>query len=208
KCHVITFGVPQSTVPSDKAVAAKLIREKHQIPENDVIILFNGLLSYHPNTEGVRAIVEKINPILLKETSLNYKIVICGRGLPESFHQLTKYAHENIVYAGFVENIELYFKAADIFINPVITGGGIKTKLVEALSFNTTVISTVSGALGFDKLTVGNKLTTIKDEDWVTFANAIREKIIEPLNTPTSFYDYYYWGNITQKALQIIERKA
>jgi len=204
KCHVITFGVPHATIPSDKKMAGTTVRKQHGILENEVIILFNGLLNYYPNTNAVTAIIEKINPIL-KEQKLPYKIIICGKNLPNHFNELKAYSNDNIIYTGFVSSIELYFKAADIFINPVITGGGIKTKLVEALSFNTTVISTKSGAIGFDTATVGNKLTVIEDEDWQAFAAAISQQIKLPIDTPSSFYDEYFWGNITAKALRILE---
>ncbi len=203
KCHVITFGLPLPAVPDDKAACAATVRELHGINNDEAIILFNGLLSYAPNANAVRAIVQHINPILLKG-DLKYKIIICGKGLPEDLNELKEYSNQNILYAGLVPDIELYFKAADIFINPILSGGGIKTKLVEALGFNTTVISAETGAVGCDKAASGNKLVVVKDNDWETFAAEVIEKLKTPIQTPASFYEKYYWGNITKKALDII----
>ena len=42
---------------------------------------------------------------------------------------------KNLVYAGFVNDVDVYYKGADLFINPVNSGGGLKTKLVEAIGF-------------------------------------------------------------------------
>ena len=62
--------------------------------------------------------------------------------LEESYNELKDYADKNIIYAGFVDDITLFYKAADMLINPVIDGGGIKTKLVEALGYNMNVVTT------------------------------------------------------------------
>jgi len=203
KCHVITFGLPLPAVPADKAICANTVRKMHNIDSDSSIILFNGLLSYAPNANAVRDIAQNINPLLLK-SNLKYKIIICGKGLPEDLNGLKDYTNQNVIYAGLVSDIELYFEAADIFINPILSGGGIKTKLVEALGFNTTVISAETGAIGCDKAASGNKLIVVKDNDWESFAAEVINKLKIPIQTPDTFYAKYYWGNITKKALDAI----
>jgi glycosyltransferase involved in cell wall biosynthesis len=203
KCHVITFGLPIPSVPTDKQLCADTVRKLHNINTNEAIILFNGQLNYGPNLNAVNDILNHINPLLLK-SGLDYKIIICGKFLPEELNGLKEYADKNIIYAGMVPDIELYFKAADIFINPVLSGGGIKTKLVEALGYNTTVISAATGAIGCDREASGDKLVVIKDNDWAAFTEAIIEKLHQPITTPDSFYAKYYWGNITKKALDCL----
>ncbi|HNF44268.1 MAG TPA: glycosyltransferase family 4 protein, partial [Ferruginibacter sp.] len=114
-------------------------------------------------------------------------------------NNLVSYQDKHIVYAGFVPDINPYFKGADLFINPVIEGGGIKTKLVEALGYDLTVISTRSGATGIPEDVPGKKMTVVDDGDWKEFARAIIAA--EPaLHTPQSFFDHFYWGRIAQKA--------
>jgi glycosyltransferase involved in cell wall biosynthesis len=205
KCNVITFGLPFPSIPSDKSSCGEIVRKQHNINKDESIILFNGLLSYYSNANAVRDIVEDINPLLI-HSDLGYKIIICGKGLPEEFNGLKDYADKNIIYAGLVPDIELYFKAADIFINPILSGGGIKTKLVEALGFNTTVISAETGAIGCDRVACGDKLVVVKDKDWETFAEEIINKLKQPIQTPDSFYEKYYWGNITKKALDALPK--
>ena len=203
KCQVITFGLPISSVPVDKKACADEVRKLHQINQEEAIVLFNGQLSYGPNLNAVKDILNNINPILLN-SGLLYKLIICGKGLPDELNSLKDYADKNIIYAGLVPDIELYFKAADIFINPILSGGGIKTKLVEALGYNTTVISAKTGAIGCDKEASGDKLVVIQDNDWHAFAKAIIDKLQLPIETPASFYAKYYWGNIAQKALDCL----
>lgn len=202
KCHVITFGLPIPSIPTDKIEAGNIVRKEHQIKEDEAIILFNGALNYGPNANAVKDIIENINPLLLAYSDFKYRIIICGKGLPKEFNELKNI--QNVIYTGLVPDIELYFKAADIFINPVLGGGGIKTKLVEALGFGTTSISAKTGSLGCNLEACGDKLVVIKDNDWDAFAKAIVQKLQQPIQTPDSFYKQYYWGNITKKALDTL----
>ena len=96
-----------------------------------------------------------------------------------------------------MDDIDSYFKAADIFLNPVLSGGGIKTKMVEAIGFGTTVISTESGAAGIDKSVCDNKLITVNDLDWEKFADAIFSATHNAVSaTPQEYYNVYAWANI------------
>ncbi|MFC4261696.1 glycosyltransferase family 4 protein [Ferruginibacter yonginensis] len=209
KCHVITYGIEWQQAPSlqSQQQCGTILRERYNIQTNETIILFNGTLDYLPNAEAVDYILNNINPLLLAHTNYHYKIIICGKGLADRYEQLTSYQDKNIIYAGFVDDINIYFKGADIFINPVISGGGIKTKLVEALGNNLTAISCANGALGIPQQIVGEKLTIVPDFEWQTFVNAI---IKAPITTQIGpdFFNYFYWGNIAAKAAGIITSKT
>jgi glycosyltransferase involved in cell wall biosynthesis len=147
-------------------------------------------------------ILQQINPRLEKE-KIGYKIIICGKNLPANYNELKDFTSQNIIYAGFVDDINLYFKGADIFINPVTDGGGIKTKLVEALSYGLSVVSTVSGAIGIPSSEASNKMLQVKDGNWDDFTEAI-VKIDPAEKTPTAFFDHFYWGNIAERVRSIL----
>ena len=67
----------------------------------------------------------------------------------------------------------MYSCGSSIFVNPITEGGGIKTKLVEALACNLNCVSFFTGAIGVDEEICGNKLIIINDGDYQSFANAI-----------------------------------
>ncbi len=166
------------------------------------ILLFNGLLDYKPNLDALKIILEEINPLLLLQATFQYKIIICGKRLPEEMNGLKDYADKNIIYAGFVDDIESYFKAADLFLNPVQSGGGIKTKMVEAIAFGTTVVATESGAVGIEKKVCGEKLVVVPDNRWEKFSVAINQNMnILPM-TPSDYYNYYSWNNIIKNLIE------
>jgi polysaccharide biosynthesis protein PslH len=205
KCFTITYGFELKKPPSleDKAIAKTTICKKHNIAIATKILLFNGTLDYKPNLDALKLILDTINPLLIKATAFDYVIVVCGNRLPKEMNELK--GVENIKYAGFVDDITTYFKGADIFINPVIDGGGIKTKVVEALGYNMKVISTQSGAIGIPTEITGSQLKIINDKDWTSFANEImRSTEIE--NIPESFFNYFYWANIANKAFKVLSK--
>ncbi len=202
RCITVTYGIDIKEAPpeEEKKRCKRVLRDKHHISDNETIFLFNGALDYGPNYEGLKSILNKINPLLLA-SGYSYKIIICGRGLPEEQKNLKAYSDKNIIYAGFVDDISTYFKGCDVFINPVVDGGGIKTKLVESLGFNTKCISTINGSVGVSKENTGGQLSLVPDHDWNEFGRQMMETALQPPGKiPDSFYDKFYWGNIARKA--------
>jgi polysaccharide biosynthesis protein PslH len=204
KSTAITFGIEQSSLPADIEIQRNKIMEKYGIAPGTTIMLFNGALYHHTNYDSVTAIIDHINPLLIK-SGISYKIFICGKGLPDSFNELKAEADRNIIYAGFVEDISMYFKAADIFLNPIISGGGVKTKAIEALANNCTVISTEIGALGLNRHVTGDKLKVVPDKDWNAFSELVIEAVNQHSDIPEAFFNYYYWGNIAKRVVNVLE---
>jgi glycosyltransferase involved in cell wall biosynthesis len=166
--------------------------------------LFNGLLNYKPNLDAVKYIINITNIYLCAE-NFSYKIIISGKGLPKEMEEdLKGLGGKNIIYTGFVEDIIPFFKAADILLNPIKSGGGIKTKMVEAIAYGATVIATETGARGILKEVCGDKLVVVPDNDWQGFGKAVIKHAINNTKTPDEFYRYYNWENITDRIIKEI----
>lgn len=204
KSHPITYGVEIPSIPQDRSECADRIRSRHGIAREEKILLFNGALYHHSNYNALQAILDHVNPILLTQPTLRYKILVCGKGLPDFFDELKAYQHQHIIYAGFVDDISEYFKATDVFLNPIISGGGVKTKAIEAIAYNCSVVSTEIGALGLVEEVCGNKLQIVPDNEWPAFADNIIKMLALHHDTPPSFYLYYYWGNIAANVAQLL----
>ncbi|MEO7306357.1 MAG: glycosyltransferase [Ferruginibacter sp.] len=203
KCTTITYGfeLSEAPLPADKHSAKEEICSIYKITAGEKILLFNGTLGYTPNLDALDIILEKINPLLLANADFKYKIIICGNKLPASYNGLIDHQNNNIIYAGFVDDINLYFRGCDIFLNPVITGGGIKTKVVEALGNNLSVVSTKSGAIGINKNITGEKLVIVEDNDWQGFSEALFS-VDTNAQIPPAFFAEFYWGAVAEKALK------
>jgi glycosyltransferase involved in cell wall biosynthesis len=207
RCITITYGFETNTPPgeNEKKEAKDLICKAHNISPTEKILLFNGTLDYKPNLDALDIILNKINPLLVTAGDFHYKIIICGNKLPAVYKDLTDHKEKNIIYAGFVGDINVYFKGADIFINPVTDGGGIKTKVVEALGYGLSVVSTDSGAIGIPAGLTGDKMKVIADTNLEEFTRQIISMKTD-LQTPPAFFDHFYWGNIASKAASAIRQ--
>ncbi len=206
KCITITYGTelehPYSA--EQKATAKKAICRTYSINTKNLLLLFSAALSYTPNQKALDSILLDINPLLLK-AGAPYHILICGPDLPDQYQQLSGYKNKNITYAGFVDDINLYFRAADIFINPVSEGGGIKTKVVEALAASCSVVSYKSGAFGIPAEVAGRKLSITDDKNADAFTECLlKELIVAPTAIPEEFFNYFSWKGIAHKAATAI----
>ena len=199
KCLVVTYGIEKNGLPSaeERSNAKNAIKQSHGIAKNEKILFFNGSFNYGPNLDALETIAKIICP-LLDQAGFAYKVIVCGPWLKSEYH------HPNLIIKGYVDSIEPYFLAADIFLNPLTGGGGIKTKLVEALAFNANAVSTKSGVAGVDPLLCNKKLTVVEDGDWENFARCIIEEGSIETDTPPEFYQHFYWGNIAKKAAEFI----
>lgn len=206
KSAVVTYGIEWNTIPSisERSEAKNLLFEKYSIPVGTHLFLFNGTLSYPPNLSAVKNIVENINPLFALK-NIPYKIIICGKGLPDEMNELKNYADQNIIYAGFVDDITVYFKGVDVFINPVTEGGGIKTKLVESLGYGLNAVSTHNGAIGVDENICNGKLLLTHNNNWQLFADKMEIAVGLTQSVSPAFFNHFYWKNIACKAAGIVE---
>lgn len=207
RCITMTYGFEKSEAPApaDIVQSRDWLRREHGIIAGESILFFNGAFNYPPNLNALQLILDKINPGLLQLKGFPYKILICGKGIPAEMQEAN---HPNVIFAGFVEDIDTYFKGSDIFINPVIEGGGIKTKLVEALGNNLTAVSVRNGAIGIDPAWCNGKLLICEDHDWEGFVDLIEKAnevktVISPL-----YFEHFFWGYTTRKAAAFIEGKG
>ena len=84
------------------------------------------------------------------------------------------YLAEHVQYADLWMISGLFSWGPDVFLNPVTDGGGIKTKLVEALGYNLTAVSSLNRAIGVDPGLSPGKLLVADHADWEGFARMIR----------------------------------
>lgn len=202
KCSVLTYGVIRREQPDteQRTSIRHYLLGQYDIPENTRLFLFNGTLDYLPNTDALRIIVNEIIP-LLRAAGYTFRIFICGKGLDELWVQVLK-TYPEIIYTGFVEDIDPFFYGIDCFINPVTLGGGIRTKLVEALSHDQCTISTRSGADGVDEGMTGDKLKVVNDYDWRAFVTEMmRPDLPVYAPVPDVFRQTFSWDTIVRKAL-------
>lgn len=198
KTSVLTYGSEISesmTIEEKKAEVAK-IKTEYGIPEYLHLLLFNGSFHYEPNLNALQVLLYKIMPLLLQKRK-DFFLLVCGKNIPEN---ITNSKFEQTKIAGFVDDIDAVFKGSEIFLNPVWQGGGIKTKLVEALCYSCSAVSFENGAIGIPENIVDGKISIVDDEDCHAFTDAIiHQSSTTEYVVPHKFYFHFAWENIAQR---------
>lgn len=208
KCMVVPHGLESTRVasPEERIKRRRELEERHGIAPGTRIIYFNGTLDYEPNALALREIVEKIIPALMARTREPFIVLVTGRIIYPHYQYLKAFSHPCYLYAETVDEVSIYFAGADIFINPVSTGGGIKVKLMEALSYGLPVVSYVSGATGIDLATTGDALTLVADNDTVGCASEVISHWNDQPQLASAFFREYHWEAIVRRLAERIEQ--
>ncbi len=201
KCMLVPFGIAKLNPVSAKQrqLARNKICQTHHIMPDTRILIFMGTLDYKPNADAVVKIVREIIPGIRKMTSVPFKVIVCGRLIEKDFLTLYQLKDEDYVYAGFVDDISPYFMGADLFVNPVTSGGGIKVKVIEALSYGMPVVTSIDGANGIDQYTTEEQLIIADPDDCPEFCRQIILSWDKPVRIPEAFATEYDWKNIVDK---------
>jgi glycosyltransferase involved in cell wall biosynthesis len=194
KCTVLPYGIDPEEIKPSKDTARKLIIERHGLKTGNKILIFAGTLDYKPNADAAENIYKEIAPMLAAQNFAG-KIIICGRNYEKNYEYLKQLSHPLVIQAGEVNDIENYFAAADLFINPVMSGGGVQTKNIDAASFHLPVVDFSMSEELAKKGTTINKLFSARLGDFTGFT----EKIMAALNkTPGQVNNLpsQSWANI------------
>jgi len=205
RCFIKPYGIPMTKLVYPDSQEREKVLSRHGINPNDKIFMFFGVLKYLPNIEALEFIVDEICPRMMKKLQTGYKIIICGGGLSDDYVEtLKKLESENLKYIGFVEDIDEYTRSSDVILNPVLKGGGVKTKVIEAIGCNKPVVSTYTGAAGINPLLCGNKLQLVEDEHWDDFTQRMVDSFSLTGDTPQEFYNIYSWEGIARDMYKIL----
>ncbi|WP_052246095.1 glycosyltransferase [Clostridium tyrobutyricum] len=115
---------------------------KPNFEENNII--FFGAMDRQENYDSCIWFIENVFNKLLK-IDKSFKFFIVGNKPNE---KLYKYANDNIVITGFVEDITLYFNKALCMVVPLLLGAGIKIKVLEGMSAGLPVLTNDIGIEG------------------------------------------------------------
>jgi glycosyltransferase involved in cell wall biosynthesis len=203
RCITVTYGIEWSEPPAPAVMeeAGQKLRALHNIAPAEHILLFNGAFNYKPNLDALKFIIQTIDPLLRRQPGFRYRIIVCGRDIPAD---ISGRQYSNITILGFVDDINLYFRGADVFINPVTEGGGIKTKLVEALGHNLNAVSTENGAIGVNPALCNGKLLVSGNDDWDQFASNIVTATKIKADIPPEYFRHFYWGYSMEKLMEFL----
>ncbi|MBZ2163620.1 glycosyltransferase [Alteromonas stellipolaris] len=151
-------------------------------------ISFLGGYSHFPNVEAVEYLYNEIMPLLLQKRP-DIVLYVYGSNMPENFRD---YEGPNIKIVGFAEHLDDVFHKHKAFVAPLLSGAGIKGKVLESMAYGVPSVLTGVAAEGTGLSSGISTQLAEKPEQWV-------DSIIK-------LYDEKdHWMKLSENALTIAE---
>lgn len=103
-----------------------------------------GSMNWMPNEEGIRWFIDEVLPKTVEKVP-QFVYHLAGRNMPE---WLTNLNNPNINVIGEVPDAKEFVANHDVAIVPLLSGSGIRIKIIESMAMGKTVITTRVGAEG------------------------------------------------------------
>lgn len=107
-------------------------------------MIFTGALSYSANYEAAQWFLSEVLP-LIRERRPDAHVTVTGdpgdRTLP---------GFAGVQFSGFVDDVRPLVASAWVSVVPLLSGGGTRLKMLEAMALRTPVVATRKGAEGLD----------------------------------------------------------
>jgi glycosyltransferase involved in cell wall biosynthesis len=112
-------------------------------------LFFIGNMDWKPNAEGVKWFVKNVFvPLKRQNNKLSFHIAGMEKGQLNAIKNI-----EGVVLHGFVEDLSKFIRTKGLFVAPLLSGSGIKVKVLEVLSHGVPFVLSEKAAegIGFRK---------------------------------------------------------
>ncbi len=136
-----------ATVPvhvSPVGLETALVPDRSGQGERETLV-FLGALDWRPNLEGVRWFLERVWPAIRRSVP-GARIVVGGSNPPSGFEK--RVSGEGVTFAGRVPDAQAFFASGAAMVVPLLSGGGMRVKILEAMALGVPIVSTRLGAAG------------------------------------------------------------
>jgi polysaccharide biosynthesis protein PslH len=129
---VIPVGIPDQTLPDT-------------FPEPEALSVFHlGSMDWRPNQEGIKWFLEHVWPLAVSRMP-GLKFYLAGKRMPTSFY---RYESDNVRVVGEVPDAMAFILSKKVMVVPLLSGGGMRVKIIEGLAAARPIVSTRIGAEG------------------------------------------------------------
>jgi glycosyltransferase involved in cell wall biosynthesis len=169
-------------------------------------LIFSGSFTYDANYEAMHWFVREVYPRVLEQMS-DVHLLITGDHANKSLPSL-----KNITLTGYVNDIKSLIASCSVSIAPLLSGGGTRLKILEAMAIGVPVVATSKGAEGLGAQD-GEHLLVSDDPD--AFAKGIvrilRDKNFhDHLSTHASHFvkKNYDWSAVMPRFMKLVDQVA
>lgn len=124
-----------------------------------------GALDWMPNQEGLIWFLENVWTIISQDHP-QLKFYIAGRNAPKSLEQsFLKY--KNVIFYGEVNDAQDFMNSKSVMIVPLLSGSGMRIKIIEGMALGKIIISTKIGTEGIKTDNGQNIIIASTAEDFI-----------------------------------------
>lgn len=133
-----------------------------------------GDLKWKPNEEGLKWFLDSIWNDVLKSCP-DIQLHIAGKNQPK---WLKPEKYKNIKLHGYVDSAEDFMNTYDLMLVPLLSGSGMRLKIIEGMALKKNILTTTLGAEGIECANNKNIFIRDKETDWLKLiATYYRNKI-------------------------------
>jgi len=111
------------------------------------LLVFVANFAYEPNLDAARYLCSDVLPRIAREVR-GVRLALVGTSPPDELRRLAG-ERDDVIVTGRVPAVEPYLDQADVVVAPLRVGGGVKVKVLEALSRGKAIVATSVAAQGF-----------------------------------------------------------
>ena len=119
---------------------------EHSIDKDNISLFHIGSMNWQPNIEGMNWFLENIWE-KISEFYPQLTLVLAGKGNKVFFRNKN---YKNVQVYDFVDNAQQFINEHDIMVVPLLSGSGMRIKIIEGLALEKPIITTSIGAEGID----------------------------------------------------------
>jgi glycosyltransferase involved in cell wall biosynthesis len=122
-------------------------------PQSDIVNDFKmnlfciGALDWAPNQEGLRWFIDRCFPSVTEQFP-GIRLKIAGRNAPDWFIELLE--HPQIDFMGEIDDASEFIRKNGILIVPLLSGSGMRVKIIEGMSNSKAIVTTSVGCEGIN----------------------------------------------------------
>lgn len=158
------FRKPLAVIPF--GISLDPVQMKNDQAEDKRSVFHIGAMDWQPNIEGINWFLSRV----WDKVSAKYpdvKLYLAGRNMQPELKALNR---KNVEVVGEVENAHEFIRSKGLMIIPLLSGGGMRVKLIEGMALGKVIVSTTVGAEGVD-CSNGKNIIIADDPD--AFAAAV-----------------------------------
>ena len=144
--HETAPDVPGIVIPFGIDVDNYEMEDDDFIATDHPSLFHLGSMNWSPNVEGIEWFLDEVWPEI-HSAHPELTFTLAGHDIPE---RLKQREDPNVEVVGAVPNANEFMMDYDIMVVPLLSGSGIRIKIVEAMALGRVVITTSIGAEGLD----------------------------------------------------------